>query len=236
MYCYLLVKQDIKNNLDNILNVICPFCNYITENLNYCEENLQFEDYADIPMIWCNKCMARSFLDLTIEQMQNTWEKLESNVKPDLDFLEKYKINFRDIELKNNKLLNNLCKNNDEVSCYKIPLLKIKNITNYVLLGYNCDNKLSREQLCEFLDSKYTENYERLFDKKIMDKYGITKNDEDFDSRNSGNKIFNLSFSCDSYNTDEPLIPYPKKFEIPHDGVHVGCELENNKIVFYWGD
>ena len=67
MYCYLLVKQDIKNNLDNILNVICPFCNYITENLNYCEENLQFEDYADIPMIWYNKCMARSFLDLTVE-------------------------------------------------------------------------------------------------------------------------------------------------------------------------
>ena len=51
---------------------------------------------------------------------------------------------------------------------------------------------------------------------------------------------FNLSLTCASYNAEIPRCPYPKNFELDHDGVYVylRCRERDGRIVTikYWGD
>ena len=216
MNCYLLINPNVHSQKD--FDVICPFCNFFD---NTC--SLQYDDYVENPMIWCNSCNCRSFLNISIELLKNL-----------LDCEPKYKkINREDIIIDETKKSTdlNLFLNNEKTLCYEIPLLKIKSVTPSNLHGYFSKNKLSYLQIEEFLNSETTINYEKKFDEKIMEKYDIIFSEEKQDEN-----LFLLLIHCDSYDVETPQNPYPNNFDTSHDGSIVECILENDNIVKYWGD
>lgn len=53
--------------------IICPFCKKERSS----QEDLQIQDYVDIPMLWCGECGARAFLEAELEEDFNeTLEKV----------------------------------------------------------------------------------------------------------------------------------------------------------------
>ena len=58
--------------------------------------------------------------------------------------------------------------------------------------------------------------------------------------RDENDANFNLSLSCQSYNADEPSIPYPDTFDMSHDGITIFLQCKNAKgetvVVSYSGD
>ncbi len=57
MFCYIYYN-------DSWFDAICPFCNFIPKRQSH---TLQFYDYVDKPMIWCDGCKARAVLNTTVE-------------------------------------------------------------------------------------------------------------------------------------------------------------------------
>ena len=74
MSCNLLINSNLYL-LNNLIDVICPFCHYLDKE----SDSLQYDDYVDVPMIWCSGCGCRSFLDLSIQDLNNIYTDIEED-------------------------------------------------------------------------------------------------------------------------------------------------------------
>jgi hypothetical protein len=211
--------------LDNDYNSIISFC--IECEKIVCSENIIWDDYCNNPMLWCNSCGARIFFNK---------KTFYSNTKI---------------------INNNIILTNSQIQ-------QIKNEINTWGEIPNIDSILSNFKVVELLIVKKVVNDKlaKCYYKKNKSQKSINKNynnSSDLDSDNSSDsdnsnvsdifnhnslwkceKFFNIGFECNSYNVNNPLIPYPDDFDISHDGKYIYCQCidKNNKIIYccYWGD
>lgn len=194
---------------------ICPFCRSTYEKVsNFTYANLQYDDYVKEPMLWCESCGARSFLDIDLDVFTDLVENSDSkNI--------------------NNKYYVPLT---SDIHMYKFHLKKVKCVrpNNF---DYTSNIKLSDQQvreLCELNCYKY-----KQLSEEIIKKYNLCQiegdNDDEYDE-----KLMNIALLCDSYNVMKPVVPYPKSANFSHDGVYLRCQVEdeegNIKNTCFWGD
>jgi hypothetical protein len=113
---------------------------------------------------------------------------------------------------------------------YLFPLIKVQRVIDNNMLEYITDTKLTDEQVIELMKCNYNT--------ELLNKYNITKlrpsdsiEDIVLDTNN-----FNISLPCNSYNVEQPEIPYPKEFDPSHGGIYIKVLLEGDRIAYYWGD
>ena len=227
---------------------LCPSCEEL--NLEYESSNLQYMDYVDHPMIWCDGCSGRMILNLTIDDIYNMKSScLEIKNLP-------FKLSLK--ELKKNYNLNKIEKeiNNfwdvpydfnsvdypdqkpitiKDFNFYNIDLLFIKKVINNDLIDYCSNYDITQDQIYELIQNNYS--------KEIIDKYNIYKKKYNNYHDNNISELFkkpHLWLECNSYNTENPEKEYPKNFHLDHDGVYVYTECIDSKgnIIYskYCGD
>ncbi len=189
--------------------LFCPYCLCIEEN------NCQYIDYVDKPMLWCGYDCARCVLDLPLDITNVEIKKLE-------------KIgNINDLKIKHQELNYNNIKNNN-YEFYYVNLLFIEKVINSKLAHYTVNETLDDNIIRDFIKSNY--------DKQMMKEYNIAKIKNICDDKIN----FNLSIDCNSYNAVKPSQPYPKNYDMGHDGpsIYLRCLDKDNKIIYvsYCGD
>lgn len=242
MHCYLF-----KINKDDT-HAVCPFCNYISKDRDY-EETLQFDDYVDQPMIWCDECGARAFLDIDIDMLEllhleNLKQYLpedrlsDAQVKKLEELLPKYEIDSKEIphEIVSKIARNFEVKETEKLRFFKAEILFVKRVKNYMLLDYTAKDLISEENINTLIQlNKNIYDSEKMAD---LSDFGIIKKLDDEKEFNIEEE-FNVSLPCNSYNIENPAKSYPENFYLKHDGVFVSCEVvHNGKICYYeyWGD
>lgn len=192
----------------------CPFCGYV-------DDRLINDDYSDIPMIWCDGCGAHSFFKYPDETAKKQ--------KTDYGYT------------------------------ITVPLIGILEVVETRLTWYKCPRKLNTEEVTSIINSWNTEgDYEKLsceivkkFDLTYAP-YGITCdvcecdcgcNDckcecgsENMNENMNETDYLNMSLPVNSYDVMKPLVPYPKKIDLSHDGIYIICKLETGEVVQYHGD
>jgi hypothetical protein len=150
MNCYLF-----KINGDE--HAICPFCNYISRDPNY-EEILQFDDYVDLPMIWCDECGARAFLDVSIDILHFLVRE-----NPE-DYLPEDRISDDEMKKLNDWILAHIVESKEvshdlvskitekyhveevsQIRFFKVNVLYVKRVKNFMLLNYTAEHPISEE-------------------------------------------------------------------------------------------
>lgn len=191
---------------NGVFYIKCPFCEALPSDYDF-----QIDDYCTQPMLWCEKCEARSFLNITEEYLR----EIEKEYYVSKSVIKTIKL----------EVLYDSKKKIVDVIRFDSNLLLVKEVVNHILLIYKTKTKLSEKKIRKFVKSDYSE--------ELASKYGIVKRDEDADlSCDSGF----LPLTCNSYNTENPETPYPDNFDMSHDGVIVLCFCEDNKRCWYWGD
>lgn len=175
-----------------------------------CDDSFQCESYSDRPMLWCDNCGARSFLSVTEDEI-NAIEKLD-------------KTSLKTIS-KEVKIYGSRNTEKKRVVEFEYDLLFVNKIINYELLRFKIEKDIPEKKVRKFVESNYN--------KSLAQKYGIREDEECGDVQSNN---FKLSVTCNSYNTEEPSVSYPKNFPLDHDGVHVYCLCSNNIKCSYWGD
>lgn len=187
---------------------ICPFCKRMGFDENV---NVQCDDYVKEPMLWCDSCGARSFLDVDL------------NLFFDI-------IDSKSIDNEYYSPLEN------GVHAYKFHLKKVKKVlpNNF---DYTSNVQLTDQQVRELCELNYY-NYKQLTQETIK-KYDLREIKED-NYEEYDEKLMNVALTCDSYNVMKPTIPYPKSARFNHDGIYLRCKVENKegniKNTCFWGD
>jgi hypothetical protein len=123
----------------------CPFCNVKNKRVEIMDD-----DYITMPMLWCNNCGARAFIDGIHD---DNHDYLSSpNYKPREDIKCEY-----------------------TTSCYKytFPLLKIVRVVDHKMNRYITDMKLTDEQVIEIMQNKYSKELKEKYKlKKNKDSKG----------------------------------------------------------------
>ena len=218
-----LTEIDSEYDIDeSYCMVFCPYC-------FHGNNNVVFNDYVDMPMIWCDGCDARCVLNMSLDVNKTEMTKLEKigNLTELLDKHPELKYNI-DNNLNSTKYHKDYPENLNEYEFYYVELLFIEKVINSKLSHYNVDNILDDITIRNFIDSNY--------DKNLMEKYNITKVKEiHYDKLN-----YNLSLECNSYSATKPVNSYPKNFNMNHDGpsIFLKCKDSNNNIIYtsYCGD
>lgn len=197
---------------------ICPFCRctgskgkcFVCNNSSD-YENLQYDDYVNEPMLWCDSCGARAFLDVDLDAFADLLEDSENT---------------------DNKYYVHLT---SDIHAYKFPLKKVKRVRPSNL-DYTSRVQLSDSQARKLLELNCFK-YEQLSE-EVIKKYDLYKIKEygELEDKN----VMNIALRCDSYDVMTPLIPYPENSEFDHDGIYLHCEVEDStgKIenTYFWGD
>lgn len=239
------IKQKVKKKIiliygskDLSLGLICPYCNYacICENGNH----LQFDDYVDLPMLWCDSCGARCVLDITINDIHQML-MCENPIVPKSIVHKQAYIKYVTATLMNDhQCCDNINNNRTEVCYYFVDLLHIKKVVNFDLDRFKPkeSHTPSQDDLFKLIESNY--------DSLIADKLGLEYVDENYiydfimDDEKPLKYIQKMGIICNSYNSQRPSVKYPSNFELSHDGVYVYMEcIKHNGdaiVVKYWGD
>lgn len=213
-----------RNNNENIyfdyFYGICPKCNKIGR------ENGMFYSILDCngekPLLECEN--GHTFI-LNIRQYYLIKDFLQYEIKND---------NIKDI---NDPLFDKIkefiknqtscCLINDYI-ILKIPLLKVTRIIRSILINYEIKNnkkeKINDNLILDFLDSYYKNSN---VNEQFLIEHDLSKIEHYWEQPSN----FNFSLPCNSYDINEPEIPYPKLF---NDGKSfVKLELENGESVHY---
>lgn len=196
--------------------LICPFCH------SFAPRNFQFDDYVDRPMLWCDKCPARSVLNLPILQVV-------VGIDPTTTPYQLTKIGtLLDIHRIDPTLDLSTIPDRPYIFYYT-TLLFIERIISSRLSDYTTPQPIDESIVRQLIDSNY--------DPELCVQHGIVKRSDHFDPDGID---FNLSLTCASYNAELPKYPYPRNFELDHDGVYVylQCRERDGRMVTikYWGD
>jgi hypothetical protein len=204
---------------DEEITGICPFCCSYSD-CNY----LEYYDYvSDYPMFSCNDCGAEAIIDIQCEKFD--------------DFDKKYYLGTFNEVCKKYPEYSPLTIDDDPVGYFEYELLKIERISNDPLARYYSPMVLPQDKVTHFINSKY--------DKKLQQELGLEKRVYDGDLPESlpPETVFgehHLSCVCNSYNIEEPKVPYPDNFDTDHDGVYMYAQVSdsngNKKCTCYWGD
>lgn len=178
-----------------------------------------------MPMLWCFQCGARSFLD-------------EVNFKLcfgvyNLKFDHYYQ------EEKPTEEIEQLYTKMSETDSMSIPLLFIERVADNEMIQYESLSKLKDEDVVRLVETN-TGPCEFEYDQKLLQELKLVKLKDPIYGRHDENSILNISVPVQSYDTNKPLISYPKGMDLRHDCVYVTCEVRlldgSLKIVKYWGD
>lgn len=201
--------------------VFCPSC-CDCEN-NECEDfnvELQIDDYVDQPMIWC-RCQGLIFL-------------LKDTVKV---------VSKEYIESVNPKYFTAL--DDEKKTIFDDPKNKFVSVRNAFIkrmTDSRLDRFCSKKQLSSDETSQFSEDMEKSFNlysckeedilnflksNSIAIKYNIEKRNENEYNLDS-KEVLNIFVDVNSYDLNEPKIPYVPSISLSHDGVyiHVLCEDE----------
>ena len=254
---YALVSYD--RNCKNIgQHIKCP-CGTDLE-----EHDLLTEEWISHPMIWCDVCNGRYFLDYVSDEDDeydsDPNENDEPNIHIDLRLHEKV------------GLVKNLFKSYDKEEAnnpvYKIPVCFINKVGGSNMSNVRAAKKLSRNKIDRLAEAGLFHINSKKYDKikdpcilsKLIKKYDIMvylldddvdKKDTKFmDENDIKYKIYdsddymdrpakNIMIGCHSYNVFKPAQRYPKYIDIGHDGgAIVTCEIvhqNKKKIAKFWG-
>lgn len=199
---------------------MCPFCNDVDKE----GEILEIDDYVSpCPMTWCWNygCESHSVL------LEDNAQIIDKNELPD-------------------KLRSYLT---DDLVPYKIPLAKIIKIMNRQFYSFKYDSNLCKDMTeCDMremieLSPGWNESPSNEFN-TFLNKWGIKpRDDQEFDDYHCGDdnsRDFTLHLPVNSYNVEDPEQPYPKNFDLAHDGIYIYLQCldinGNPFIMTYWGD
>lgn len=248
---YILVGYDIKyKELYKYIKCVC------TATLDI--QDLQIDDYITHPMIWCEECSGRYFLDIcTTEDVTEFMDclMLDSSMKKKIGIVKDY--------------FAGKCNESEyEYPVYKIPICYIKEVAGSNMCNFHAECKLNKNEIDELgnagvfklfsYDVKDIDNIDSMnIICKLMKKYKVTLYIEnymnnsiefvksyDIPLKNISNHdnyciCENIMIECNSYNVENPVTPYPNYLYTNHDGVTVTCRIISQgieKIVSYWGD
>lgn len=238
---------------------MCPFCGVIGELI----EILQYESHVSCVrcMLWCCYCFSRGIvLENTMkfyseEEMFEKFprEKIEDIIKhkTDITGTEKFVVfNLAKIlKISNYDLYKYQITDNIDYTDY-IDHITLKNIIPIINL-YAQFNSNDARKLIEYQNSKKNNMYDGFKSiqdtnmylykideekQKFMDRYHIITTDEMY---LCNHKLFwRMAIDVNSYNCKEPIIPYPKNFNMGNDGrsIYLLYLNENSQQLYlnYW--
>lgn len=215
------------------LRITCPFCDHKEYN------DVQWDDYVEKkPMLWCEGCGARSVLDMSPDDVRRIYDLPEEEferftLEAPLCFIERVS-NMQ------------LCRYTKESP--PLPQESVREFVgkvdchtlwnkcpshDYDGLHYDC-----KEGRCEVCN-------EILKHEGVgFNVYGEGNSEgEDECEFRCGEKSelidFGISMECNSYDVESPRIPYPKNFNLMHDGIYVYLQCVDSKgerfTTCYWG-
>lgn len=187
----------------------CPFCHHRGEY-----ETIQWEDYVEYPMLWCDKCGARAVLDpKSYHEFNNAENEPPDCVEIPLLFIERA-VDSAMAMVKST-----------------VPLTEEQMVllTHSGGEAYHKYDKKVRAQL------GLTKRKDEDFDDMIRYDHTDEKPDNAF-----RRELFNVSVAINSYNAEKPSKPHTAKVSLDHDGIYVFLqvvELDGTKsMIVYWGD
>lgn len=216
----------------------CPFC-HIKDDFE--DGLLIWQDYVDIPMIWCWDCKkgnestyishnknyatSHSFLDpIFFDKYFSSYYKI-NNYHKSFDKLYRGTIDYEGVYEASEKLKSTL----PDDFCVNIPLLYIERICDRNMSEYVSDKKLSDEEVIDILNNNYSED--------VIKKYNLIKCSG---CRTGEEDLMNISLPIGSYRIETPLVKYPDNLDQSHDGTVINCLVRLSdgslKQVKYWGD
>lgn len=241
--------------------IICPFCYYFKID-PYNHNSLVDMDYGNRAMIWCEQCNVTAFLDYFVDDYNR--ESKDNNIDPERKIPDKYYIGKKKLNVADTpeKYTTVIC----EYLEYKVPLLKILRVTGSKIIHvknkltddeirdvYNKSEYTKDNELV--IPREIEEKYQIIEEDSTNNNNNDTDNDNDNDNNDitidpTDNVVYTqklirkkqllenkiLSIPVNSYNLMKPEIPYPKNFNLDHDGITIYLLLENNMFAFLSGD
>lgn len=237
-YVFIGLPDDKKDYYDECVPSVCPFCEVCAYGF------IQFEDYVDIPMLWCQECCAKGVLDIG-------WK----NAGDDLyDLVKKCERVDVDVDV---VPTTDYCSWLDpktyggHYSYYKVPLYWIFRVVNNELSKFSCHDVLSDDLVKEFVRRNYDEEYGKkvgIFQRELPDEGDtylkwkkevcIEESPDDFGSHSKWKEemwvdswkeygFWNLSMICDSYSVSDVSKAY-SGCELRHDGIYVYLKIQKD--------
>jgi hypothetical protein len=245
--------KDFEEDLcDDDLKYFCPYCHALINDGE--EAELLIHDYSSIPMHWGYGCCNSKALIL-----ESTVKKM--NLKEAKEAFPRYADSLDQLPETYKLFLSARCAFVKRISSSQLYMYKLDQnsaITDedvyYFIEGdgeryvFSFDpeeqqmaNKKWNEEVYPGMLAKRTDLIQRLGITKIENNYNQVEND-DVENDDEDKIDWRLSLPVNSYDPEHPneRNPYPKNFDIAHDGVyvHVLCEDENGNDLhaYYWGD
>jgi len=262
--------DSVELSVDNIYEedgLFCPLCGKYTDD--ECD-GLQHDDYVTHPMLWnwqCCDChcvlLENTIKKLTLKEAKKEFpqfaDKLEELANPPMKKVkirktktvrkkrntnrrtvkgEKPKSPWYDAEITDDEAESEYEDKPEfppTVAYLTLECAKIKRISNRQLYEYEMKNgSITDEETREFLSDN---------SRVVMDSLGIVERKKDKFGNcelDDNENIFDLSLPVDSYDAENPKVPYPENMDLAHDGIYIYvlCEDENGNEfkVCYWGD
>jgi hypothetical protein len=179
---------------------ICPFCNALSDDN---DPIIQYDDYVEVPMIWCDNCGARAVLKASIDAIHAIQEDADNDDrKQTIDehiahtYMQTMKITniyaddfnklFEETINKCTKLLSRGNSSLEEtqhsirndilsggINVYKIPLIKVKKVTGVEIFSKHCYCELAQQEVVEYYNSMSGGFCGRMYPTELEEKLGI---------------------------------------------------------------
>lgn len=203
----------------------CPFCHKEDE---IDEGNIiQYEDYVEYPMVWCEYCGGYGVLD------RNTFYSY-------LKYVGETKDEFEDVKFSDDikHLLESVDDRDKNDFAVEIPMLWIRRVADVNMCRYVSEVVLSSEQMTQFLNEECTKKYKYISNEKFCQEMKL-KELEEYDQPPQ-ETVMNISLPVESYNLQNPKIPYHPNVDLCHDGPDIYLEIVTldgkNKVISFSGD
>lgn len=217
------------------LRITCPFCNYKECN------DVQWDDYVEKkPMLWCEGCGARSVLDMSLDDVRDIGDLPEEEferftLEVPLCFIER--VSNMQLCTYTRKGFPPLPQENVREFVEKVSVETLrKKCPSHDYDGLHDDCKEGRCEVCNEM-LKYSCN----IGFNVYGEGNVEGEDEcEFRGGEKSDLIdFGISMECNSYDVETPLVPYPKNFDLRHDGIYVYLQCVDGKgerfTTCYWG-
>lgn len=214
-YVLIGLPDDEDEYNEELVPSVCPFCNFCAYGA------IQFEDYVDVPMLWCEECGARAVLDIDwnndegadLYDLVKKCRRMKVNSTPSTKHCD-----WIDVSDAPNYIY------------HKTPLCWITRVVNNELSEFFSDAVPSDDSMKEFIKRDYDVEYGKSI--------GIHKRDSLDEDEWNDETFWNLSMVCESYNVCDVIKTY-SNCEIFHGGVYVYLKVKRGKTeecIRFWGD
>ncbi len=217
----------------------CPVCKHCGDE----EDGLQYQDYVDYPMLWCEWCDGndrggRYVMDPTsFKTAMAEFDRIaESHTGPDVQ---------RD-------RTRPLTETDMHSTSFKIPLLFIERLSDHYMSDFRSARPLSPEEIKELTESYSYKKFNNSYDPEVVKKLGLTSADDSNCNEDCFNNedpsvppcpgcppIMNISVPVNSYDAFTPSIPFVGNVSKSHDGVYIFLQVKDldggTSIIRFWG-